>query len=30
MAGVVYTDVWLYDQTGLFQLATLTEGQRSK
>jgi periplasmic protein TonB len=30
MPGVVYTDVWLYDKSGLFQLTTLTEGQRSK
>ena len=30
MPGVVYTDVWLYDKSGLFQLATLTEGQRGK
>ncbi len=30
MAGVIYTEVWLYDKTGLFQLATLTEGQRGK
>jgi protein TonB len=30
MSGVIYTEVWLYDKTGLFQLATLTEGQRGK
>ena len=30
MPGVIYTEVWLYDKTGLFQLATLTEGQRGK
>ena len=30
MPGVIYTDVWLYDKSGLFQLDTLTEGQRSK
>ena len=30
MPGVIYTEVWLYDKTGLFQLVTLTEGQRGK
>tara|TARA_B110000259_G_scaffold41352_1_gene47502 strand:+ start:177 stop:707 length:531 start_codon:yes stop_codon:yes gene_type:complete len=30
MPGVIYTDVWLYDKSGLFQLGTLTEGQRNK
>ena len=30
MPGVIYTEVWLYDKSGLFQLDTLTEGQRSK
>jgi hypothetical protein len=27
MGGVVYTDVWLWDKSGRFQLDTLTEGQ---
>lgn len=26
--GVTYTDVWLWDESGHFQLDTLTEGQR--
>jgi len=26
---VVYTDVWLWDKSGRFQLDTLTEGQLS-
>jgi periplasmic protein TonB len=30
MGGVTYTDVWLWDKSGNFQLDTLTEGQRSK
>lgn len=30
LGGVVYTDTWLWDKSGLFQLDTLTEGQRSK
>ncbi|WP_371809214.1 hypothetical protein [Aquabacterium sp. A08] len=30
MGGVVYTDTWLWDKSGRFQLDTLTEGQRSK
>lgn len=30
MGGVVYTDTWLWDKSGLFQLDTLTEGQRSQ
>lgn len=29
MGGVVYTDTWLWDKSGRFQLDTLTEGQRS-
>jgi hypothetical protein len=29
MGGVVYTDVWLWDRSGRFQLDTLTEGQLS-
>ncbi len=28
MGRVVYTDVWLWDRSGRFQLDTLTEGQR--
>jgi hypothetical protein len=28
MGGVVYTDTWLWDKSGKFQLDTLTEGQR--
>jgi hypothetical protein len=28
MGGVVYTDTWLWDKSGRFQLDTLTEGQR--
>ncbi|MFT3812292.1 MAG: hypothetical protein QM740_02825 [Acidovorax sp.] len=27
---VTYTDVWLWDQSGRFQLDTLTEGQRGE
>ncbi|WP_323745985.1 hypothetical protein [Diaphorobacter caeni] len=27
MGGVVYTDTWLWDKSGRFQLDTLTEGQ---
>lgn len=30
MGRVTYTDVWLWDKSGNFQLDTLTEGQRSK
>ncbi len=30
LGGVVYTDTWLWDKSGRFQLDTLTEGQRSK
>lgn len=30
MGGVTYTEVWLWDKSGQFQLDTLTEGQRSK
>lgn len=30
MGGVTYTDVWLWDKSGNFQLDTLTEGQRRK
>lgn len=30
MGGVTYTDIWLWDKSGNFQLDTLTEGQRSK
>ena len=30
MGGVTYTDVWLWDKSGNFQLDTLTEGQRGK
>ncbi|MBX3609122.1 MAG: hypothetical protein KF871_04430 [Hydrogenophaga sp.] len=30
MGHVTYTDVWLWDKSGNFQLDTLTEGQRSK
>ena len=30
MGHVLYTDTWLWDQSGNFQLDTLTEGQRSK
>ena len=30
LGGVTYTDVWLWDKSGNFQLDTLTEGQRSK
>ncbi len=29
MGAVVYTDVWLWDKSGRFQLDTLTEGQSS-
>lgn len=28
LGGVTYTDVWLWDKSGSFQLDTLTEGQR--
>ena len=28
LQGVVYTDTWLWDASGRFQLDTLTEGQR--
>jgi periplasmic protein TonB len=27
MGKVVYTDTWLWDKSGRFQLDTLTEGQ---
>jgi hypothetical protein len=27
MGGVIYTDIWLWDKSGRFQLDTLTEGQ---
>lgn len=30
MGRVVYTDTWLWDKSGQFQLDTLTEGQRSR
>lgn len=30
MGGVTYTDVWLWDRSGQFQLDTLTEGQLSR
>lgn len=30
LGGVVYTETWLWDRSGRFQLDTLTEGQRSK
>lgn len=30
LGGVVYTETWLWDKSGRFQLDTLTEGQRSK
>lgn len=30
LGGVVYTDTWLWDKSGQFQLDTLTEGQRSR
>jgi hypothetical protein len=30
LGGVTYTDVWLWDKSGHFQLDTLTEGQRNK
>jgi hypothetical protein len=30
MGGVTYTDVWLWDKSGNFQLDTLTEGQHRK
>jgi protein TonB len=30
MGRVVYTDTWLWDKSGKFQLDTLTEGQRSR
>uniref|UniRef100_UPI003399AA6A hypothetical protein n=1 Tax=Hydrogenophaga sp. 2FB TaxID=2502187 RepID=UPI003399AA6A len=30
MGGVTYTEVWLWDKSGHFQLDTLTEGQRDK
>ena len=28
LGGVTYTDTWLWDKSGRFQLDTLTEGQR--
>jgi hypothetical protein len=30
LGSVTYTDVWLWDRSGNFQLDTLTEGQRRK
>lgn len=30
MGRVTYTDVWLWDKSGNFQLDTLTEGQRNR
>ncbi|MBU6437515.1 MAG: hypothetical protein KGQ77_08305 [Betaproteobacteria bacterium] len=30
LGSVTYTDVWLWDRSGKFQLDTLTEGQRSE
>jgi protein TonB len=30
MGSVTYTEVWLWDKSGKFQLDTLTEGQRDK
>lgn len=30
LGEVVYTDIWLVDKSGRFQLDTLTEGQRSE
>ncbi|QCB48505.1 hypothetical protein E5678_00055 [Hydrogenophaga sp. PAMC20947] len=30
LASVTYTDTWLWDKSGNFQLDTLTEGQRNK
>lgn len=30
LGRVTYTDVWLWDQSGNFQLDTLTEGQRNR
>lgn len=30
MGRVVYTDTWLWDKSGQFQLDTLTEGQRNR
>lgn len=30
LGGVTYTDIWLWDRSGNFQLDTLTEGQRRK
>ncbi|MEG1375182.1 MAG: hypothetical protein RSD05_14755, partial [Comamonas sp.] len=30
MGQVVYTDTWLWDKSGRFQLDTLTEGQREQ
>lgn len=30
LGQVVYTDTWLWDRSGQFQLDTLTEGQRSE
>ena len=30
MGRVTYTDIWLWDKSGNFQLDTLTEGQRDK
>jgi hypothetical protein len=29
MGGVIYTDIWLWDKSGRFQLDTLSEGQLS-
>ena len=29
LGTVTYTDTWLWDQSGRFQLDTLTEGQQS-
>lgn len=29
LGKVVYTDIWLWEKSGLFQLDTLTEGQRN-
>lgn len=30
LGGVTYTEVWLWDKSGNFQLDTLTEGQRNR
>jgi hypothetical protein len=30
MGRVTWTDVWLWDKSGRFQLDTLTEGQRGR